>query len=154
MHYILRSLKQELKSLGLGIRTNRKEIRKLQSEAGGGCGDWKLFNQISRDRYEFRHKHIVYGLLRGRTRDQIEKPKPDNLPKEKYIAELKATYEAKMLKGCTTCGHEPQEAPAAPVAVEPAASPTAAEIHKGLMGFISKVPLAFTVATRKAIREK
>lgn len=39
-------------------------------------------------KWEFRHRHIAMSLLRGKTREQIErKVDPDNLPNEKRIKE-------------------------------------------------------------------
>lgn len=43
--------------------------------------------------YEFRHKHIVISLLRGKTREQIERPKQGNEPNETYIKKLMDYYE-------------------------------------------------------------
>lgn len=40
---------------------------------------------------EFRHLHIAYCELRGRTRDQIEKPREGNEPNEKLIDAYKKT---------------------------------------------------------------
>ena len=37
---------------------------------------------------EFRHYHIAASILRGRTREQIEKPRENNLPNEKRIQQL------------------------------------------------------------------
>ena len=42
--------------------------------------------------YEFRHKHIIMSLMRGKTREQIEKPKENHLPNEKYISQLLEKY--------------------------------------------------------------
>jgi len=41
------------------------------------------------DSVTFRHQHIAYCELRGRTRDQIEKPGEDNEPNEDWITKLK-----------------------------------------------------------------
>jgi hypothetical protein len=48
-------------------------------------GLWKL----DRLRYEYRHQHIAYCEIRGRTRQQIETPKDDNKPNEDKITEYK-----------------------------------------------------------------
>lgn len=36
--------------------------------------------------------HIAYCELRGRTRDQIEKPREDNPPNESFIQRIKTEY--------------------------------------------------------------
>jgi len=48
--------------------------------------------EIRKRKYEFRHKHIAYCQLRGRLRDEIEKPASNNLPNEEYIQELMEEY--------------------------------------------------------------
>lgn len=45
--------------------------------------------RLSRD---YRHHHIAYCELRGRTRDQIEKPGKYNQPDEKKIQAIKEAY--------------------------------------------------------------
>lgn len=49
-------------------------------------------------RFNYRHQHIAYCEVRGRTREQIEKPRPDNLPKEKLIQEYKSKLIAEVEK--------------------------------------------------------
>lgn len=47
--------------------------------------------------WEFRHRHIAYCLLRGRTMEQIErKTREDNHPSERLIDKYKEEY-TKML---------------------------------------------------------
>lgn len=41
---------------------------------------------------DYRHHHIAYCELRGRTREQIEKPGKYNLPDEKKIQAVKEAY--------------------------------------------------------------
>lgn len=43
---------------------------------------------LGKAQYEFRHKHIAYCLVRGRTMDQIEKPFHYNKPDMKYVNQL------------------------------------------------------------------
>lgn len=75
------SLKDELKALVVTIRTTRKTVRENMSK---GLPSWKEQTQLADAKFEFRHKHIVYCLLRGRTREQIEN-KVVNKPNEKMI---------------------------------------------------------------------
>ena len=46
--------------------------------------------------WEFRHHHIAYCELRGRTRDQIEIPGEKNLPNNNYVNEIKAEWQVKI----------------------------------------------------------
>ena len=39
--------------------------------------------------WEYRNRHIAYSEMRGKTRDQIEKPAEDNLPSERLIKKYK-----------------------------------------------------------------
>jgi hypothetical protein len=85
---MLKELKSELKSLASQIRKSRAEFKSAQrtgtyivSDLGSLC-------------YKFRHKHIVYCLLRGRTREQIESSvREDNKANEDYIQELMEGYQ-------------------------------------------------------------
>jgi len=67
-----------------------KQIREMKSKrkdslyghvAGLDCSRW-----------EYRHNHIAYCELRGRTRIQIEKCAPDNKPDEDRITMLKDAW--------------------------------------------------------------
>lgn len=48
--------------------------------------------QLPSLRREFRHSHIAYCELRGKNRDQIEKPRETNLPSENLIEKIKQEY--------------------------------------------------------------
>lgn len=85
-----KTLKAELKVLAAVIRTDRKNYRKAQSE--GNDPGWTAVAKLGKAIYEFRHKHIAYCSLRGRDRDAIERPKPENKPNESYIADLIIAY--------------------------------------------------------------
>ena len=83
---MLKELKTELKALAVRIRKERAEHKAAQR--AGTC-------TYSPDNlsYTYRHKHIAYCLLRGRTREQIEnKVREDNKPNEDYIQELLVGY--------------------------------------------------------------
>lgn len=43
------------------------------------------YPSISTFKFLFRHIHIAASLLRGRTREQIERPRDNNLPKDAWI---------------------------------------------------------------------
>lgn len=91
------NLKTELKSYAAEIRAMRIEYKELQREITKGytsalskkkwdmeCAMWKV-------RYEFRHKHVAYCQLRGKTLDRIE-PNSKSKPNQKYLDELMAQY--------------------------------------------------------------
>ena len=108
----LLKLKQELKLMASLIRPKRRLFRENQSayDKGGVFNSelWKntrqLDQELGRLRFDFRHKHIVYCLLRGRTREQIEKMKEPcgkfcpknrfccNKPDEDTITKLLSEY--------------------------------------------------------------
>lgn len=44
------------------------------------------------DSIKFRHQHIAYCELRGRSRDQIEQPAKYNKPNEEWISKLKKEW--------------------------------------------------------------
>jgi hypothetical protein len=73
---LIRKLKFSLKQKN---RIKDPTLEKVYNEA------WKLPSL----RFNYRHQHIAYCEVRGRTRDQIEKPRPNNLPKEKFIETYK-----------------------------------------------------------------
>ena len=79
-------LKQELKDLALYIKVTKYNSR-CNSTNNPNIKCSTVFAS-----YEYRHKHIVISLMRGKTREQIEKPKENNLPNEKYISQLLETY--------------------------------------------------------------
>ena len=94
-------LKAELKLLARFIKINAHNARATTSIAHGGTQ--KLIEEpvwesplnsygLWKARYEYRHKHIVISLARGKTRDQIETPKPENQPDERYIQKLLEIY--------------------------------------------------------------
>jgi len=89
-------LKQELKQLAIEIR-NLKNQRKSFS-----CGYVpNLFNS----QYIFRHKHIVYCLLRGRTMLEIEnKVREGNSPNQYLIDKYMKEYTDAKEEALCTCG--------------------------------------------------
>jgi len=84
-------LKNWLKRTGIEIRELKKEFKDSQRARGGG-GDYYIMSELYHKSYEYRHRHIAYSELRGKTRDQIEKPKENNLPNEKAIEKIKKDY--------------------------------------------------------------
>ncbi len=81
-------LKQWLLARAVEIRETRKIYKDEQRKSGWSYLAWGL-QTMSR---EYRHHHIAYSELRGKTRDQIEKPRENNLPDEDIIKSIKAEY--------------------------------------------------------------
>ena len=81
----LTQIKIEQKEKGLTIRSLKKQRK------GNKPGDelsnilWDLYKV----RNEFRHTHIAYCEIRGKTREQIEIPREDNKPNEDKITRTK-----------------------------------------------------------------
>jgi len=88
MNTQLLKMKKELKDLADTIR-NGKSGRKPKFRTNSNYKDW---NNLEYNRYHFRHKHIVYCMIRGRTMDQIEQPARNNLPNKNYIEKLIVSY--------------------------------------------------------------
>ena len=71
---------QELKQW---LKDNAKELTKLKLELKnyqrnhGGSGSTYHY-EVDKLRHEWRHKHIAYCIMRGRTYEQIENPSSDN----------------------------------------------------------------------------
>ena len=88
-------MKSELKELAQKIKTTKPQYREAQSvydksaipstdryghsyqkkDDALGTAAWKLSSDLGHIRYEFRHRHIAYCLLRGRKMEQIENTK-------------------------------------------------------------------------------
>ena len=102
----IQELKLKLKEMAIDIRNNRTELREKQSIASGIYNEEGIPNMAEHIKtwgtlamrqstlvdmkYEYRHHHIAYCELRGKTRDQIEKSK--KLACEHYINTLKTKY--------------------------------------------------------------
>ena len=72
------------------IKANTIIIRQLKA-------DYKEYQRGNKEyptgvgplRWDFRHRLIAYSEMRGRTREQIEKPAMHNLPNERLIEKYK-----------------------------------------------------------------
>ena len=83
-------LKNYLKKLAVEIREYKRKHKEVQRQNGGGGS--KYIGEIYYRQTMYRHHHVAYSELRGRTRDQIEKPKEDNKPNETLITQIKEKY--------------------------------------------------------------
>jgi hypothetical protein len=93
------TLKSELKALVSEIRKTRKFVREGMSQ---GIPVWKEQVRLIDLKHEFRHKHIAYCVLRGRTREQIE-AKVINKPNEEIIAKYIEQYKAEAVPNEAVC---------------------------------------------------
>lgn len=99
---MLRETKSKLKSIASEIRALKNQ-RPLKNR--GAKKLWEIESNLNQLRYHFRHNHIAYCELRGRSRDQIEKPSESNKPNQSYIDKIKKEilekYEAKQaIRAC------------------------------------------------------
>lgn len=69
----MRELKEELKELAVQIRKEKAECKEYQKGHGG-----KSYFEFRVTANTYRHKHIAYCLLRGRTMEQIESKNREN----------------------------------------------------------------------------
>jgi len=75
----MKETKEYLKNLAIKIK-DLKSKRKPYND-----GQFEILKL----KYEFRHHHIASCELRGRTREQIERPAENNPANQKYIDEIK-----------------------------------------------------------------
>lgn len=94
----VKELKQILKALAEKIRETKIALKEHQRKNAGWDGGFYL--DVHKLAWEFRHKHIAYCLLRGRTRDEIERPGDDNLPDETLIQEAFDAYRTENVRAC------------------------------------------------------
>lgn len=87
----LKAMKEEIKRLGALIKEKRPKYKDAQRSSDWKA-QWELGAEVGRAKYTVRHMGIAYGLLRGKARDVMEKPKEDNKPNEdvisKYVQEF------------------------------------------------------------------
>lgn len=89
----IQKLKQELKLEAAAIRQNRSAGRFNQSHEARNLPDRKEVVRLLVYPWVWRHRHIAYCLLRGRTYEQIEnKVKEGNEPDWKLIEKIKEDY--------------------------------------------------------------
>lgn len=82
-------LRRLLKEMRTDLR-NCKEALIARKKAGKRFGH--LASQLCRKQCTLRNYHIALSELRGRTRHQIERPRPGNTPDEISIARIKKRF--------------------------------------------------------------
>jgi len=89
----MRPKMKELKYWLITHATEIRETRKLLKDAQRNSkATWRFRGDIIRMVPEYRHHHIAYSEMKGRSREQIERPREDNLPNENWIEEIKKEY--------------------------------------------------------------
>ena len=81
-------MKSDLKELANKIR-NGKSGRKPKNLTSKNIDD---FNQLYRNRYNFRHMHIAYCLMRGTPIFLIENPSDNNLHNSSLVDKFMEDY--------------------------------------------------------------
>jgi hypothetical protein len=84
------TLKVLLKQKATEIRSLRKETKEYQKSHGGSCGGRQSRLEYMKD--DYRHHHIAYSMLHGKTIEQIE-PKSYTDPNWNVINIIKEQYE-------------------------------------------------------------
>ncbi len=83
-------LKNELKAKAAEIRKTRVELKELQRS--GQIAGHHQYSLISLKR-DYRHRHIAYSMLRGRSYEQIEpKCREDHKPNMDLVKEIMDEY--------------------------------------------------------------
>ncbi len=82
---VMKGIKEKLKGYAKEIRP-LKNSRKMDKRNGRSLSS--IENDINHLKYEFRHLHIAYCEIRGKSREQIERP-TRNIPEKWKITFLK-----------------------------------------------------------------
>lgn len=93
----LNALKEYQKDLAQAIRLTNSYHRDKKFEIerqpyNDFCQKYELPFITGGMSWNFRHHHIAYCELRGRTREQIELPADDNKPDNKWIDQIKTEW--------------------------------------------------------------
>ena len=86
----LEELKTIIKDSAISIKNNRKHLREEQRSQNPGSST--LQRELYFETRTHRHRLIAYGELLGHERDEIEKPRENNLPSERLIAAIKDRF--------------------------------------------------------------
>lgn len=82
-------IKEEQKLLAVKIRA-LKSSRKQGNRKGRPL--YQIEADVDTNKYKYRHVHIAYCEMRGRTRDEIEKPRIDNPASQSRIDKYKKEW--------------------------------------------------------------
>jgi hypothetical protein len=86
-------LKKYLKEQATLIHATKKELKAYQKEHGGCDGGYYgTLRKLSRD---YRHHHIAYSMLRGKSYEVIERPNTRIAPDMAFIQEIRDAHTEK-----------------------------------------------------------
>lgn len=92
MKSTIKEFKQEQKQGAEEIREYRLEVKKAQRDRRFGRSDpdpWSLYTKSQK----WRHRHIAYCMLRGKTYEEIEpKVRDDNEPDMGLVESIMSNY--------------------------------------------------------------
>lgn len=86
---LLREVKEQLKVWAKEIR---KHKRSRKQDKRNGRELWEIESDIYHLKWDFRHHHIAYCEIRGRSREEIECPRKDNPASQHHIDRLKEKW--------------------------------------------------------------
>jgi hypothetical protein len=89
----LANLKKYLKEQVVIIRVTKKELKDYQ-KSHSGC-DNSFFSKLYKLSQNYRHHHIAYSMLRGKSYETIERPKKSNMPNIPLIQEIRDAHTEK-----------------------------------------------------------
>jgi hypothetical protein len=79
------SLKSSLKQIAKELKQSKKDFKQAQRDCDFPK-QWKLDSSIKTNKFFYRHSHIAYSLMKGKTYEQIESNvREGNIPDWKVI---------------------------------------------------------------------
>ncbi len=97
---LFKQIKEQQKILASRL-TELKRSRKQDKRNGRSL--WNIEDDIWHLKNDFRHRHITYCEMRGRTRDQIERPREDNPASQSWIDDLKKRWMEQIDEDVRSC---------------------------------------------------
>ena len=90
----LYDLKREQKEAAINLKEQKKTLKDSfrAYSKGENVTPWSEEYKKNKTKFEFRHRHIAYCLLRGTELAKIEQPAEDNQPSSKRIMEIMEEY--------------------------------------------------------------
>jgi len=89
----IKELKKLLKIKATEIKFKKKALKGLDGNQASG-----IQSKLHYLRIDIRHYHIAYCTIRGRTMDQIEKPKEGNSPDMHRVNKIISEYKVKEIE--------------------------------------------------------
>jgi hypothetical protein len=90
----MNTIKENQKKLAKELRTTKNLFKKMQKDGNTNCSEfWNVDNKKDKLKIEFRHRHIAYCILRGRTIEEIErKTREDNKHNQRLVEQYINEY--------------------------------------------------------------